>query len=464
MSDTPRYHINPKTGNPGICRAQYSCRFGSIDRDHFETKDQARAYFEQKMNDIQADEKEVIKSLESRLIREEECDFDYIEFAVTSIKEWPKPWTENEKENLMNVSRMSEILSKDKMTSEDWDKVESIQKLLHEVESSPYYVPKQDNDYKRRDKNILSLARNLITRRKADDYETPEYEPRMKNNRIMGLESARIQAINDYNMIGTDSSYGNRKPLIQTDPSGDLEQTLDRIVSGEVYRHDPRYSTDAHVSLIPKKDRLMSILSDDESDTYRNQLYMATVFPDRELKEAMDRDGVDNVTATSFDNGRESGLAYTVMDMDGNSRTFSVYEHRNSDSIIINGKSNWNGTELPYATDSKNGFFAEFGPDDHKAVADSLSFYMKEAQSGELHNDADLVATVQRRDWNAILSDSLPGFKQWSEDMKKKEIETRKKKEIAEKREESIRRLKNSSNATDRAFSDIMMNSNLSDE
>ena len=61
------------------------------------------------------------------------------------------------------------------------------------------------------------------------------------------------------------------------------------------------------------------------------------------------------VNVSSFNNGREYGLVYTVDTPSGDKRSFSVYEHRNSDSIIINGKTNWNKNEdLPYAADSKN--------------------------------------------------------------------------------------------------------------
>lgn len=40
-----QYHINPKTGNPGICRAESKCPFGGAD-EHYTTKAAAREAFE----------------------------------------------------------------------------------------------------------------------------------------------------------------------------------------------------------------------------------------------------------------------------------------------------------------------------------------------------------------------------------------------------------------------------------
>lgn len=40
-----RYHINPETGNPGICRAEVRCRYGGA-AEHYTSKEEARAAFE----------------------------------------------------------------------------------------------------------------------------------------------------------------------------------------------------------------------------------------------------------------------------------------------------------------------------------------------------------------------------------------------------------------------------------
>jgi hypothetical protein len=41
-----RYHINPETGKPGICRAEIKCRFGAK-AEHYATKEEARGAFEE---------------------------------------------------------------------------------------------------------------------------------------------------------------------------------------------------------------------------------------------------------------------------------------------------------------------------------------------------------------------------------------------------------------------------------
>lgn len=43
---TDRYHVNPKTGNTGICKAHYSCPFGNLESAHFDDAAAAREFFE----------------------------------------------------------------------------------------------------------------------------------------------------------------------------------------------------------------------------------------------------------------------------------------------------------------------------------------------------------------------------------------------------------------------------------
>lgn len=42
-----RYHINPRTGDPGACSARISCPFGNLESDHFDSKEDARAAYEE---------------------------------------------------------------------------------------------------------------------------------------------------------------------------------------------------------------------------------------------------------------------------------------------------------------------------------------------------------------------------------------------------------------------------------
>lgn len=79
-----------------------------------------------------------------------------------------------------------------------------------------------------------------------------------------------------------------------------------------------------------------------------------------------------------FINCRECGLTFTLhYCKDDNEKifypkfdnrwTYCVYEHRNSDQIIINGKKNWtswNG-DLPYSEDNAHKYFASFNYGEH---------------------------------------------------------------------------------------------------
>lgn len=66
----------------------------------------------------------------------------------------------------------------------------------------------------------------------------------------------------------------------------------------------------------------------------------------------------------TFTNCREVGLTYMAESKGGKYFTWCTYEHRNSDSIILNGKTGFvtNLGDLPYKSDSKWDYIAEFGP------------------------------------------------------------------------------------------------------
>ena len=66
-----------------------------------------------------------------------------------------------------------------------------------------------------------------------------------------------------------------------------------------------------------------------------------------------------------FHNRRENGLTFTALDTDW---TFCVYEHRNSDQIIINGKKGYTSLcgELPYKEEGdKWDYFKSFKYDQY---------------------------------------------------------------------------------------------------
>lgn len=236
----------------------------------------------------------------------------------------------------------------------------------------------------------------------------PHYEQHFPQ--AEGLEEAQARMMEFFNFgSGESRFYSNNL-------SNYTQETLDRYHAGEkqTYINDPLPS-----------DKLLNVLTNDNNGLMsKQQVYSVMIFPEKDLKPVVERLGIENIKVHPMSNGRENGLVYTVKDAYGEDRSFVIYEHRNTDSLIINGRTNWDPDNeddpLPYAGSSKNDFFAEFGPNEHKQVAETLGFFMKEAQKGELPSDEELVLKAGHRDWKAILSDSVPGFKEWIEEQDNK--------------------------------------------
>lgn len=76
---------------------------------------------------------------------------------------------------------------------------------------------------------------------------------------------------------------------------------------------------------------------------------------DEEIKEI-------DISVNCFMNCRECGLTFTIQRNGGN-MTYCVYEHRNSDEIIINGKENWTflTEDLPYKSNNKYDYIESVG-------------------------------------------------------------------------------------------------------
>lgn len=421
MTKGNKYHINPKTGNPNKCNANYNCPFDDMEYKHYSTKEKAREYYEMQMNSEFKDPSLIIKDLSERFPNENpDLDFDIISFNIEKILESDKAWSTSEKYNLQIVNRIDKIIK----DGDDFN-IEEIEQLFRHLKFVESKTLDRNNSWKTRDNNIADLSKNIFLReyfkRKSEEENfTP---PKRENNKgIIGLEETRLKFINDFNK---DNEWKGKLP-INKDSLKYFENSIDRVVSGEefdsklpeILKPEANYE-----SLYPSKERIFNLLSKDNEDRYNAQVYLATVFPDNELKQAFERSNLSGVSVSNFVNGREYGLVYTVLDPEGNTRSFSVYEHRNTDSIIINGKTNWNSEELPYSTDSSHGFFAEFSYNDQKAAADALTYYLKSSQNGTLQNDQYLVDTADKIDWNAILSKQIPGFKKWVEKVENSEID-----------------------------------------
>lgn len=410
-----KFHINTKTGTASACRAtQGKCPFGTP-AEHFTSKEAAQEAFEADQSAFIVKGKDRVKKLKKRIVREAGLDFDIIQYELEWITEWEKPWTPHEEENMAIVQEIAEVVEREPFTAKDEKEARKLIESMH-----PYVVvprskggwSSSDTSWRARDKTITKLGENLLIRRLADQL-THEPADAESNSRLMGLEAAQDFALNSYNRP-TGAGY---KGVYLGEVEPHFQEAIARVKRGDEPTSDEILKGEDQRSLLPDSERIFNKLHPD-SPIFEQKLYLTSVYPVNELKAEMDRAGIDNVSVSSFENTREWGNVYTVMQPDGNTRSFSVYEHRNTDSIIINGSENWDGKGLPYAGDSKNHFYAEFAPTetDRKRSAQALTFYMMQAQSGTLETDVELVDKASHRDWNAILDAQIPGFKQWRQE------------------------------------------------
>ena len=153
------------------------------------------------------------------------------------------------------------------------------------------------------------------------------------------------------------------------------------ILEGKTKSDVEKYSWDAN--LLDEADAVQHEIENDQT------LMLASVFPERELADSMKSNGVDNVDVAMFLNGRENGNAYTVVKPDGSKISFSVYQHRNSDDMIINAIDDWDGVQIPYMGD-KHEYAARYEEGDYKSLADGLATFLKDAQEGKIKRAEDL--------------------------------------------------------------------------
>lgn len=98
-------------------------------------------------------------------------------------------------------------------------------------------------------------------------------------------------------------------------------------------------------------------------------------------------DDLPDIHVGTFTNCREQGLTFCVSSTTENGEyfvfdafTWCVYEHRNSDEIIINGKKgliSMNG-DLPYMGESKWEYLASFSWGEYSECATKLADFMQE--------------------------------------------------------------------------------------
>jgi len=420
-----RYHVNPETGNANKCQAKTAkgCKFsknGTVAVQHFDSKEDAQKSYEITMEAESAD----IDRLDNRISKiinpSTARDSSTIKYIYDNIFRDENSWTADEKENFIIVEKVAKILDKNNVSDEDFKKADDLIKMLRPKKNRFKKSGWSSNDPIYRDEYLTELPKVLAIRKKWEQETHELVIPRDRSDlkevfyNPSELESAYESYIEDNSIYGK-TSFGDEKHV---------DEALNRINAGDKLTlkadayDDLNMGHEWETSYMNPDQRVFAMLSKDESgNPYDQKAYLALAFPNEELKNSLKENGVKNVKVDAFVNGREVGNVYTVYQPDGNTRSFSVYEHRNTDSIIINGLTNWNkdSGDLPYASSNKHGYFAEISFGDTKQAADSLAFFMKEAQKGDLPDDKYLVENAEKLDWTAILSKQLPGFKEWAD-------------------------------------------------
>ena len=134
-----------------------------------------------------------------------------------------------------------------------------------------------------------------------------------------------------------------------------------RIELDEFYEFDKQISEELKNNEMTAKNKNISI---------ENGLEISLKVLDELKKHKLNKD----VTIGTFTNCRECGLTFRVFGKE-KSFTWCVYEHRNSDEIIINGKEGYisfNG-DLPYNGDSKYSYLHSFNHGEFTECADKLA-------------------------------------------------------------------------------------------
>lgn len=249
-------------------------------------------------------------------------------------------------------------------------------------------------------------------------------------------------ALSQEKMIAGDNSEEEGSYILYSAPCSQYtDELVRRSLMGEVSLYadegdgmNPMYDRN-FLHLHPKEKFFRRMTNGgDDPNRFDNQMFYALKFPESHLLKELENKEIENVTVSPMSNGREQGLVYTVREPNGDTRSFSVYEHRNTDSIVINCGTNFEPTfdgrsagprpKMKDDRDSKWDFVAEFAYGTNpKVVAETLSFFLKEAQNGELDDDDTLVRKCERLDWNAIISRQVPVFSEWLKVQEEKEME-----------------------------------------
>ncbi len=129
----------------------------------------------------------------------------------------------------------------------------------------------------------------------------------------------------------------------------------------------------------------------EKSAGLRNSIVVAELLP--EALRCTDRKGheFEAVFIGCFTNCRECGYTFMCHASNCKSFTFCVYEHRNSDGIVINGKEGCisNSGDLPYTSDSKWDDLSSFNCGEYHATARKLAELINKFMDDNIREEAN---------------------------------------------------------------------------
>lgn len=307
--------------------------------------------------------------------------FDLFSYQLEKIKDCDAkgPWR---REEIEDAERLRLIYDNTFGDGQERN-LEEAEEILFNMED-PYPRRLNPTDgHKERGHHLYSTAKRMIVAAHYQENTSRTTDTKRERNAgLIGADEAMGEYVegDTYVLAGADKNTLDRaiNDLIVNGEMEDVNRCEHLDVRPDDYHyHDYTYHFDAY---------------DQCRYNIRNgEQYLAVVFPDKELKNAMAQEGVENVRTSSFNNCRENGLVYTVDSPNGDTRSFCVYEHRNSDVIVINGITNWDGHKLPYAGENKYEYFSGHSYDDREGAAEKLASYLSRAQKGTLPSDKELI-------------------------------------------------------------------------
>lgn len=399
--------------------SELDCKFYKEDNEHYGSKEEAKVAYEK----IQHKEMMLKSHMDNSKINENNA-LDHLDKIKDSLS---GDLGENRSFNVYDysINKIRELVSDKKMTKYVLiDRVKKIDYIAKITNNSPFSVETL-NDLKEIHSGLVNKNRFYGSNERdvaADLAETVIKQWAYNNNKFDYSTLPQREQVSG--LIGLDEAiYENHKYEEVTYYRGRHEgdepinkDILNDVINYGVANDDlsvniPGYDNDEYSNkyVMNSRDHLRSEIYSNNSH------YMRTIFPHKDLKRKLEELNIENVSVSPLNNGREVGLIYTTLTPTGETRSFAVYEHRNSDGVVINGKTNLKPDELPYVADTAHTFLAEYDAEDRTQVADTLAYFLKSSQKGTLENDVYLANNAPRIDWGARLSQQIPGFKDFAE-------------------------------------------------